>query len=261
MDSKPFIQAMAKHLPPSGATLRLLDVGGRTGVILAEYRGDLDITAGIPNSGFSPESMDSIAAFDHPFDRDFFKHALATLRPGGRFIGVDPAGSVDQAWVIRLEQAGFTRILVESALESGGVLIRGEKPPTEQHTVDRIRQVADRDDAAAFPGRYIHLLIRQTPNKPVWALKEGEKVEWQAVTLTGEDGPVFVAFTSLPKAVAFMQPAIMKGLIKDINKVAKFSRETAQDWLLLVNPAIEILVGKTITLMPINPSIAETSDE
>ncbi len=259
MDNKPFIQVMAKHLPPSGAALRLFDVGGRTGAVLAEHRGDLDITAGIPTSEFLPDSVDSIAAFDHPFDDDFFKHALTMLRPGGRFIAVDPAESVDQAWVTRLETAGFTRILVEAALESGGVLIRGEKPHTEQHTVDRIKQVADSD--VAFPGRYVHLLIRQTPNKPGWALKEGEKVEWQAVTVKGENGPVFLAFSSLPKAVAFMQPAVMTGLIKDINKVAKFSRETAQNWTLLVNPTVETLAGQAITLLSIDPDSAETPDE
>jgi len=259
MDDKSFIQAMAKHLPPSGASLRLLDVGGRAGAALTEQRGDLDITAGIPDSEFSPDSMDAVAAFNYPFDDDFFKYALVTLRPGGRFIGVNPLGFVDEAWVVRLERAGFTRILVEAALESGGLLIRGEKPHTEQHTVDRIKQVADRDQA--FPGRYVHLLIRQTPNKPVWALKEGEKVEWQAVTLTGDDAPVFLAFSSLPKAVAFMQPAIMSGLIKDINKVAKFSRETAQNWTLLVNPTIESLAGQAIALVSVDPDSAETPDE
>lgn len=259
MDKTAYIQAMAKHLPPSGANLRLLDIGGRVGAILAELRGDLDITAETPNSGLLPDTMDAVAAFDHTFDSDFFNHALTTLRPGGRFIGIDPDGSVDQSWVARLEQAGFTRILVEAALESGGVLIRGEKPHTERRTIDRIKQVADGD--SIFPGRYVYLLIRQMPNKPVWALKEGEKVEWQAVALTGEDGPVFMAFSSLPKAVAFMQPAVINGQIKDINKVAKFSREIAQDWSLLVNPSIEILAGRPVTLVAVDPDTAEKPDE
>lgn len=260
MDDRLLILAMAKHLPPSGASLRLLDVGGRTGAILATHRGDLDIIEGVlPNSGLPADNMDAVAAFDYPFDREFLKHALITLRPGGRFIGVIPSGQVNETWVARLEEAGFTRILVEAALEAGGVLVRGEKPHTEQHTVDRIRQVADRDNGAGAAGRYIHLLIRQTPNKPVWALKDGEKVEWQAVALDG--GQVFVAFTSLPKAVAFMQPAIMNGLITDINKVAKFSRETAQYWRLMVNPTVEMLAGKSITFMPIDPDSAEMPDE
>lgn len=259
MENKPFIQAMVKHLPPSGASLRLLDVGGRTGAILTEHRGDLDIIPGIPNAKFSPDSVDAITAINHPFEGDFFKYALAELRPGGRLIGVMTTGQVDQAWVTRLEQAGFTRILVEAALDSGGVLIRGEKPHSEQHTVDRIKQVANRDHEGAFPGRYVHLLIRQTPNKPVWALKEGETIEWQAVALA--EGQIFLAFSSLPKAVAFMQPAVMSGLIKDINKVAKFSRETVQGWALLVNPPVEMLTGKAIVLLPIDPDSAEAPDE
>jgi SAM-dependent methyltransferase len=262
MDDKPFIQAMLKHLPPSAATLRLLDVGGRARAIFAEQRGDLDITAGIPDSQFSPDSMDSIVAYDYPFDSDFFENALAILRPGGRLIGVNPRGEIEQAWVARLEKPGFTRILVEAALESGGVLIRGEKPHTEPHTIDRIRQVADRDNAAAFQGRYVHLLIRQTPNKPVWALKEGEKIVWQAVALDGDEQyPILLAFSSLPKAVAFMQPAVMSGFIRDINKVAKFSQETVQNWSLLANPTLNLLAGKTITFVPIDPNSAETPDE
>jgi SAM-dependent methyltransferase len=262
MDDKSFIQAMAKHLPPSGAALRLLDIGGRAGATLAEWRSDLDITAFDVKDqdwGFSPDSADSIVAYNYPFEGDFFKQALTTLRPGGRFIGVDPVGHADQKWVMRLEQAGFTRILVEA--ETGGVLIRGEKPHTEEHTVDRIKQVADRDSAASFQGRYVHLLIRQTPNKPVWALKPDEKIEWKAAALAGENEPVLLAFSSLPKAVAFMQPAVMNGLIKDINKVAKFSRETAQIWSLLANPTLEMLAGQSITLIPIDPDTAETPDE
>jgi hypothetical protein len=151
-------------------------------------------------------------------------------------------------------------------LEAVGVLARGERPSTEQRTVDRIKQVADRDvmtDLKSVKGRYVHLLIRQTPNKPVWALKPDEHIEWQAVALTGENQPTLLAFSSLPKAVAFMQPAVMQGVIKDINKVAKFSRETARNWSLplLFNPTLETLAGREITMLPVDPKAAEASDE
>jgi hypothetical protein len=42
-DERLLIAAMAKHLPPSAASLRLVDIGGRAGGILAEMRPDLDI--------------------------------------------------------------------------------------------------------------------------------------------------------------------------------------------------------------------------
>ena len=51
--------------------------------------------------------------------------------------------------------------------------------------------------------------------------------------------PLLLAFSSLPNAVAFMQPAVIAGTIKDVNKVAKFSRATAQDWRVLINPALD----------------------
>jgi len=35
------IEAMAKHLPPSAASLRLVDIGGRAGAVFAEARADL----------------------------------------------------------------------------------------------------------------------------------------------------------------------------------------------------------------------------
>src|SRR5690606_40606466 len=112
-------------------------------------------------------------------------------------------------------------------------LFRSEKPHTAQRTIDRIAQVAGRDaavDLERYTGRYVHLLIRQTPNKPVWAMQPEDVIEWQAAAITGADGPALLAFSSLPKAVAFMQPAVVQGLIRDVNKVGKFRREVARSW-------------------------------
>jgi hypothetical protein len=165
--------------------------------------------------------------------------------------------------VAYLSRAGFDRILTERAVQGYGILSRGEKPYTHLSTVERISQTAALDsevaelqvvDSAALDtvsrGRFVFLLVRQTPNKPQWALKPGEAIRWDAamvnVVSTGSDGqgkPYLLAFTSLPKAVEFMQPAVTSGLIKDINKVAKFDKTVGQRWAaeVLINPTFEVL--------------------
>ena len=58
-----------------------------------------------------------------------------------------------------------------------------------------------------------------------------------------------------------MQPAVIAGSIKDVNKVAKFSRATAQDWRVLINPALDLLDGREVVFVPVDPTLAETPDE
>lgn len=267
-EKRAYIQALARHLPPSGAVLRLLDIGGQAGSLLAEQRGDLHIITldEAADWPLPPDSVDAVAGYDSPAQPDMLKKALTVLRPGGRLIIVRPSGQPEAALVTLLEQAGYTRILVEPALDSGGLLLRGEKPHTEQRTVDRISQVADSDitgDWAGYRGRYVHLLVRQSPNKPVWALRPDEQIEWRAAALEQGGQHVLLAFSSLPKAVAFMQPAVMAGLVKDVNKVAKFSKETAQSWpqAVLFNPTAEMVEGWPVVLLPVDPSTAEAPDE
>jgi hypothetical protein len=265
-DARLYIATMAKHLPPSAATLRLLDAGSAAGQVLSGLRRDLEIIAatGTPDK-ISSDSLDAVVAYDLALSQNFLSAALAALRPGGRLVVVNPTGAVSDTWVTTLENAGYDRILVEAVFE--GVLIRGEKPHIEHRTYDRIQQVAARDanrlDLATYSGRYLHLLIRQTPNKPIWRLAPGEQVEWQALALENGSVPILLAFSSLPKAVAFMQPAVMAGRIKDVNKVAKFSRDTAQRWTLplLLNPAIDALEDHTVALVPVDPQTAEAPDE
>lgn len=267
------IEAMAKHLPPSGSRLRLWDIGGNVGDVLAEMRDDLDITplAALPNDTPS-DAVDSIVALDYPaaLDDAFLQAAWHALRPGGRLIMVDSASDPDKALVQALEQNGHTRILVETAAECPmplGVLMRGEKPHTTDSTFARIKVAAnvDADNLTldAFDGPYVFLLVAQTPNKPVWALKEGETLEWQAVTLHDGGEQHLLAFTSLPKAISFMQPAVMQGIVTDINKVGKFSRATAQTWNYPVqlNPTLDAVRGREITLVPVDPTTAEAPDE
>ncbi len=248
---------VAKHLPPSASTLRLLDLGGSLSAGLLALRPDLDVAVGVPDGS----TYDAVVAYDVPLDDDLLRGVLASLRPGGRLIAIDPQGEPDRAQVERLESVGYVRILVETAL-SGGVLLRGEQPHSTADTLARIQSVAARDAVSEFKGRHLHLLIRRTPNKPVWALQPGEAVAWSAAALAdGEDDPLLLAFSSLPNAVAFMQPAVIAGSMKDVNKVAKFSRATAQDWHVLINPALDLLDGREVVFVPVDPALAETPDE
>ena len=267
------IEAMARHLPPSASTLRLLDVGGAVGDVLSERRADLEVVAvsGIPATwALAENDFDAIVVFDTLIDAEFLTAARVVLRPGGRLIALDPNGMPDETHVRTLENAGYGRILVEAGVTSPsplGVLMRGEKPHLTADTLARVKVAADKDaptlDAAAYSGRYIHLLIKQTPNKPVWALHEGETVSWEAAALVLGDEQVLLAFSSLPKAVSFMQPTILRGAIVGVTKVAKFSRQTAVGWpgRLLINPDVGVLDGQTLNFVPIDPASAETPDE
>ncbi len=262
------IQTMAKHLPPSAASLRVVDVGGYAAETLVDFRPDVDVILSPgTNDGWlvKPNSIDAVVAYDTALSDHLLESALVAMRPGGRLIILDTNGEPSEAAVKTLEDAGYTRILVEAGLEhpsSVGVLMRGEKPHTEERTVDRIKQVAGRDNTKRS-GRYVHLLIQQTPNKPAWKLAPGEKVEWQAVSVAGDGEIVVLAFSSLPKAVEFMQPAVVAGRIKDVNKIAKFRWEVARDWPfpVMLNPSDEIFDTHAATLLTVDPDTAEAPDE
>lgn len=264
-----FIEAMAKHLPPSSSNLRLLDVNGAAGDVLAISRADLEVVKVHESPAdwqLEPESIDAVVAFNHSLQPDLLHATLSALRPGGRLIIMETSGEPGEERVDMLEKAGYTRILVESGIECPlptGVLMRGEKPHSTEDTFERIQQVAEQDDDAQslveYRGKYVHLLVKQTPNKPVWALEAGETLYWQALMVNG----ALLAFSSLPKAVGFMQPAVVSGKIKDVSKVAKFSKRATQTWTLpvLLNPTVELLDGHPITLIEIDPATAETADE
>lgn len=264
MAERLLIEAMAKHLPPSGASLRLLDVEGRAGGVLYELRDDLDI---LLSPGADDEwqvalnSIDAVVAYDFDLTPHMLREALEGLRPGGRLIVMKVEGAPDEALVKTLEAAGYVRILVEAAAPNG-VLMRGEKPHTEAHTVDRVKQVAARDERKPV-SRYVYLLVTQTPNKPGWKLTAEDVVAWQAVGVKGEGETVLLAFSSLPKAVEFMQPAVVSGHIKDVNKVAKFKWTVAKDWpySFLLNPSDEILEQNPIVHIAVDPHSAEAPDE
>lgn len=263
-----FIEAMAKHLPPSASTLRLLDVNGFTGKTLSELRQDLEIVevSGDPDTWhLEPQSFDAVVVLGLASNDALLAASLALLRPGGRMILMETSGEPDELRVQTLEKAGYTRILVGTGIECPlptGVLMRGEKPHTTNDTLERIQVAAEQDEAqpfAEYRGKYVYLLVTQTPNKPVWTLQAGEAIQWQAVTLDG----ALLAFSSLPKAVGFMQPAVLAGRIQDVNKVGKFSVATAQTWTqpVLLNPESDILEGGTVGRINVDASTAEAPDE
>lgn len=261
------LEAMAKHLPPSGAALRLVDVAGSTGESLRALRPDVEVVLA-PAAGqpwdLPPANVDAVAGFDVPLDDLLFAEALKSLRPGGRLILMDSHSQPAEAHVHTLESAGFTRILVETGAECPlpvGVLLRGEKPHTEAHTLDRARQVAAQGETRR--GRYLHLLIRQTPDKPVWRMQPGESIDWQAVGILEGNTPSVLGFSSLPKAVEFMQPAVLAGLVVGVNKIAKFRWEVAGSWpfAVILNPSLEIFRAHAVTLLRVDPASAESPDE
>jgi hypothetical protein len=269
--TRDFIEVMAKHLPPSAAELRLLDVGGVAEPALRSLRGDLEIeTASLQVSDwtYAPNSVDAVIAYDVLLDAAFLDAVLSVMRPGGRLIVVHPAGEVDAAHVETLENADYTRILVEPALPDSGVLIRGEKAHETDSTFERVQSVAQRDadtlDLDTFRGRYVHVLVQQTPNKPVWKLADDEQIIWHAIAVqTDDDSRALLAFSSLPKAVGFMQPAVMEGFVQDVNKVGKFSRDVAAAWSydVLVNPTLDSVRGLSVTRIQLDPDTAEAPDE
>lgn len=271
-----FIEAMARHLPPGASTLTVLDVNGEAAPVLAALRDDLRFISApgdVKQWGDAklPENADAILAYAYVLNEVFLAAALALLRPGGRLIVVYPRGEVSREQGQRLESAGYARILVEEATHDAdsvsGVLVRGERPHATSSTAERVAQVARADadmlDLATYRGHYVHLLIRQAPNKPVWRMEPDEAVTWEAVAIEHGGETFLLAFSSLPKAVGFMQPAVLAGRIHDVNKVGKFSRVTAGTWNLpvLLNPLDSALDDADVTLIPIDPATAEASDE
>lgn len=265
-----FIEAIAKHLPPSSSTLNLLDIGGVAGDILLKYRADLLIEEAslLPQHWhYEANQFDAVVAYDTLLTDDLLREILSIMRHGGRFIIVNPYGTVSEEWVKRLENFAYIRILVEPAYHGEGVLIRGEKEHITEDTLERVRQIAKSDsdllDFDNYKGRYVHLLIIQTPNKPVWKLSSDDTIEWQAITIEKDDTIVLLAFSSLPKAVSFMQPAVLRGFVRDVNKVGKFSKSTAQKWdyPILLNPILDDISDYNVKLLYINPDTAEASDE
>lgn len=263
---------MGKHLPPSASALRLVDAGGNAGAALSALRDDLQVEPVEGSAGLAafPESGADAVTWLGPLDEALLAATWRALRPGGRFIAVDPVDRPGREHVESLEAAGFVRVLVEAAVPDSspaGVLMRGERPHTTGDTLARVEGVASRDsgftDWSAFRGRYVHLLVRVTPDKPAWRLTPDDKVEWHAAAIRHDGADVLLAFSSLPNAVAFLQQAVLANAIEGVNKVAKFPRAAAERWPepLIFNPALDALAERPLVRVKVDPDDAVTGEE
>ena len=271
MSRHAFVAAMAKHLPPSASTLRLLDIGGACGVALRDIRADLDMRAVAPDE--LPDllnragSVDAIVALNAPLTDELLRPALDLLRPGGRFIAIRTDAVVDESWLCLLESHGYIRILVEAAVDGQGVLLRGERAHATSDTLQRINIAASADanllDLNLYRRPYMHLLIQQRPNRPVWQMRADETISWRALAIQEDGENCLIAFSSLPKAVAFMQPAALLGMTLDINKVGKFERDAiaALKTPVQLNPTLESIDAAALTWLPVDPASAAAPDE
>lgn len=266
-----FVAVMAKHLPPSASTLHLLDLDGRSGQLLSPMRADLRVSHMSPEAvcraGVSADSIDAAIAYDIALSPTILQSVLDALRPGGRLIALQSRGAVNESQPRLLSDNGYVRILVEPALDGLGVLLRGEKPHETADTAKRIQSVARADADCIhldnYRGRNLHLLIQQQPNKPAWKLTAADTISWRAVAIERAAKPVLLAFSSLPKAVGFMQSAVLAGLVSDVNKVGKFSRDSAANWLwdAILNPTLESVRFEAFVSVDIDPASAEAPDE
>ena len=247
----------ARHLPPSAARPRVLALDAATATELAETA---DVT--LAGGQTAPAgSFDAVAGRVLATAAELAQFAAA-LRPGGRLILA--ADDEPERLLEALTRAGYTHCLVEA--EGALTLYRGERPPETASTLDRAAQLAASAPAEAGRPRFYFLLVTQTPNKPAWRLAPGERVAWQAATLVAApgEGPRLLAFTSLVKAVAYMQPAVLAGAIVGVNKVAKFPVEAAAAWPLgvLLNPSFDELRGATAgPPLAVEPEQAITGEE
>jgi len=244
---------------------------------------------------FATDSIDAVLIqrtyYFLPNQEGLLGEAMRVLRPGGRLVMLDPTAgrSPWSAWrtergraaldmfalhlaaqrvggftpttiAERLQAAGFARILAEPLLNGWAVMSRGEKPYAGgASTLERVRLGA----AGGGGGRYVHVLVLQSPDKPAWKLQPDEIISWGAVALAGQP-PQVLGFSSLPKAVAFMQAAVLAGVLTGVNKVGKFSQQTAASWdfPLVLDPELDAVRDALPgVLVALDPAHAEAADE
>ncbi len=226
-------------------------------------RPDVEVIHGGP---IADQSVDAVIGCEWlaklaPAERlTFLGEMLRVLRPGGRMVLFDGTDSLSPEDLLQLlAQAGFDRLLTERI--EGGILSRGEKRYTHLSPVERIAQTAARDGDSpevltpheadtlveAVRGKFVFLLCKSAAAKPPWALQPGERgkrILWQTPLLRDAESPqtLILAFSSLPKAVEFMQAAIKSEWsrsLNGINKIAKFDKAIVASWnlrLLLNGP-------------------------
>lgn len=233
----------APHLPPSAALPIVLALDPQAEAALASYV-EGGFGGGEPGQAVAAPAdardVDAILTFRWPED---LAASRDRLRPGGRLIVLlsnAPSELEDgERRLVELNQHGYIHCLIES-LPDGGWLCRGERPPIHSGGKRLSGLISSVEMGSA---RALVVLVKQTPNKPTWRLEPGERRVWEAARLvdpsTGQ--PALLAFTSLVKAVAFMQPAVLAGLLTGINKTGRYALEQVEAWGLpvIVNPAFE----------------------
>lgn len=242
----------AKHLPPSVGRPR---VWALDEAAAAELPAEIEV--GRPGEAEAGE-WDAIVGYAPPTPRDlarWFKH----LRPGGRLILADRAEP--EALLSALTSAGYIHCLVEPR-DDAPSLYRGERPPFGS-SVERVQSISNLQSPT--PTSFVFLLIHQTPNKPAWTQAPDEKIEWQAATVRdpANGQPTLLAFSSLVKAVAFMQTAVREQWLTGVSKIGKFRAEAAQAWSLpyTLNPKFEAVRKLPLGLrFDVDPQTALTGE-
>jgi len=234
-----------KHLPPSASipNVQAGDERSRRWGMSLERQGHITLNADRPIDGVLASEL------------SFAPKAASSLRPNGRAIFLVPntADVSTEAVVQTLTAAGLVRILSESVLNEAYLLARGERPTTQARTTDRIATIAQvapnpievvEIEEAVQQYRSLHLLVRQDPPARAWNEAQ-PNLTWQALTVQDAwaDRVVLLAFTSLVKAVAFMQPAVIAGVIHNINKLPRYEMDQFLKWNLplIVNSTFEAL--------------------
>ena len=245
---------LARHLPPSAGRPRVLALDEATAAELAAV-------AEVVTAAADAAPVDAVAGYRLATPEALAGYA-ARLRPGGRLILA--AAAEPAALLGALQAAGLIHCLVETAGDL--TLYRGERPPTEASPLARAQHLAATAPAEAGQPRFLYLLVTQTPNKPAWKLEPGERVAWRAATVepAPDEPPRLLAFSSLVKAVAYLQPAVLAGAISGVNKVAKFPAAAAQRWPLgyVLNPTFEALRAAAAgPAVEVSPEAAVTGEE
>ncbi len=234
-----------KHLPPSASipNVRVCDERSRRWGMSLERQGHITLGDDRPIDGVLASEM------------SFAPEAASILRPNGRAIFLVPnaADVSPEALAQTLTAAGLVRILAESVLDDAYLLVRGERPTEHFRTTDRIAAIAQaatgaievvETEKAAQQYRSLHLLVRQDPPARGW-IDAQPNLTWHALTVRDAqaDRVVLLAFTSLVKAVAFMQPAVIAGVMQNVNKLPRYETDQFLKWNLplIVNPTFEAL--------------------
>ncbi len=234
-----------KHLPPSASipNVQVCDEHSRRWSMSLERQGHITLDDDRPIDGVLASEL------------SFAPKAVSVLRPNGRAIFLVP-NTVDispEAVIQTLTEAGLVRILIEAVLDDAYLLARGERPTEHARPTARIAAIAqltanaiEVTEAAEIAKQYqsLHLLVRQDPPTRGWTDAQPD-LTWQAITVrdTQIDRVVLLAFTSLTKAVAFMQPAVIAGAISNVNKLPRYEMDQFLKWNLplIVNPTFEAL--------------------